>query len=45
MTYEHEILEDESVEIFTEKSDNGEKLLGIKTEDGKICFCAEVRGR
>lgn len=45
MTYEHEILEDESVEIFTEKSDNGEKLLGIKTKDGKICFCAEVRSR
>lgn len=43
ITYEHEILEKETVEILSQKSENGEKLLGVRLSDNAVCFCSEVR--
>lgn len=43
ITYEHEILENETVEIFTEKEENGEKILGIRKSDGAVCFSSEIK--
>jgi acyl-ACP thioesterase len=43
ITYEHEILEDETVEVFSENSEGCEKLIGIRKSDGKTCFSSEIK--
>lgn len=43
VTYEHEILENSTVEIFSEKSENEEKLLGIRKSDQAVCFVVQVK--
>ncbi len=43
VTYEHEIFPDEKIEVLSQKSEECEKLLGVKKSDGAICFCTEIK--
>ncbi len=43
VTYEHEIFKEETVEVFSEKTDEGEKLFGIRVSDSANCFSAEFK--
>lgn len=43
VTYEHEILPEEKIEVYTQESEGSEKLLGIKNISGAVCFCTEIK--
>jgi acyl-ACP thioesterase len=43
VTYEHEILENSIVEIFSAKGDNEEKLMGIRKSDDAVCFVVQIK--
>lgn len=43
ITYEHEILENEKVEILKQSEESGEKLMGVRLSDNAICFCSEIK--